>query len=166
MFNLLHWKKSEPASAEFSAPPRSLFPVNQVQHQKLNQLAAERPCGWVLMFNSAFGRHRSLINIYHIIIIWRVSAIAEKSFKTTSPQTDNFIEYIWRIFAYSRNLCLIVFFQLSQSQTLKDESVYFRIFGTFLEKVPKYGYTVFPVRWDTYCLVNSAFGRHGSLINI
>ena len=37
---------------------------------------------------------------------------------------------------------------------LKDESGKIRIFGTFLGKVPKYGYTVSPVRWDTYFLVN------------
>ena len=37
---------------------------------------------------------------------------------------------------------------------LKDESGYFWIFGTFLGKVPKYGYMVSPVRWDTYFLVN------------
>ena len=37
---------------------------------------------------------------------------------------------------------------------LKDESGYIRIFGTFLGKVPKYGYKVSPVRWDTYFLVN------------
>ena len=37
---------------------------------------------------------------------------------------------------------------------LKDESGYFWIFGNFLGKVPKYVYTVSPVRWDTYFLVN------------
>ena len=38
--------------------------------------------------------------------------------------------------------------------SLKDESGYFWIFGTFLGKVPTYGYTVSPVRLDTYFLVN------------
>ena len=37
---------------------------------------------------------------------------------------------------------------------LKDEFGYIRIFGTFLGKAPKYGYTVSAVRWDTYFLVN------------
>ena len=42
----------------------------------------------------------------------------------------------------------------SRSLGLKDESGSIRIFVTFFGKVPKYGYMVSPVRWDTYFLVN------------
>ena len=37
---------------------------------------------------------------------------------------------------------------------LKDESGYFWILAFFLGKVQNYGYTVSPIRWDTYFLVN------------
>ena len=40
-------------------------------------------------FNPAFGRHGPLINTYHIIIIWRVSAIPEKIWRQVSFKQNN-----------------------------------------------------------------------------
>ena len=59
---------------------------------------------------------------------------------------------------YDKDLRLVFYFSSIElfrtPDTLKDEFGKIRIFGTFLGKVPKYGYMVSPVRWDTYFLAN------------
>ena len=87
---------------------QKLYEITGTPSKKVFQLTPKRLYGavwWYKVFRanrttffpehrvSAFGRHRSLIHVYHIII-WRVPPMAEKSFKKTSPQTDKFIEYI------------------------------------------------------------------------
>ena len=78
----------------FRASRVTFFPVNRVEHQKLNQPAAEPPPGWV--FDVQLGLRQTrvtyqyLTHYHHLASFWD----SWKKFKTTFPQTDNFIEYI------------------------------------------------------------------------
>ena len=59
----------------FRDRPVTFFLVNRVEHQKLVEFS---------VFNSAFGRHRSLSNTYDIIINRLLSSVTEKKLSMSS----------------------------------------------------------------------------------
>ena len=52
------------------------------------------------------GKDRNWLISSKSIITWQTCTIVHKLFKTASPKTDNFIEYIQRNFSQVRNACV------------------------------------------------------------
>ena len=76
VFNSVYWKKSVPSNGRdrvhiFLRQMRHFLTdmSNRVEHQKLNQVTAELPPGWVFGVQLGLRQTQALINTYHIILI-------------------------------------------------------------------------------------------------
>ena len=92
----------------------------QIELNTKNSTKRQQSCRLVefLVFNSACGAHRSLINTQYIIIHGLFSAIPEKRIKSTFLQTEHFISYIRRNFNQTRKTCLKVFSAIADNSPL------------------------------------------------
>ena len=67
---------------------------NRVEHQKLNQVAAELPPGWVFGVQLGLRQTQALINTYHIILIsCHSSSINSLESDPTWGKLDHYLVY-------------------------------------------------------------------------